>query len=61
MAAALIAIAMTPDDAVDLDAQLNKLVQMVVDRVAAVEYPRSPLHAPAHTPPSLPPASWPRL
>jgi len=38
MAAALVALAMTPDDAVDLDAQLNKLVQMVVDRVAAVEY-----------------------
>jgi hypothetical protein len=38
MAAALVALAMTPDDAVDLDAQLNKLVQMVVDQVAAVEY-----------------------
>src|SRR4051812_3997844 len=38
MAAALVALAVTPDDAVDLDAQLNKLVQMVVDRVAAVDY-----------------------
>jgi ANTAR domain-containing protein len=38
MAAALIALAVTPNDAVDLDAQLNKLVQMVVDQVAAVEY-----------------------
>jgi hypothetical protein len=38
MAAALVALAMTPDDAVDLDPQLNKLVQMVVDRVAAVDY-----------------------
>ena len=38
MAATLVALAMTPDDAVDLDAQLNKLVQMVVDRIAAVEY-----------------------
>jgi hypothetical protein len=38
MAAAFVALAMTPDDAVDLDAQLNKLVQMVVDRVDAVDY-----------------------
>jgi hypothetical protein len=38
MAAALVALAVTPDDAVNLDAQLNKLVRMVVDRVAAVAY-----------------------
>jgi hypothetical protein len=38
MAAALVALAMTPDDAVSLDAQLDKLVQMVVDRVDAVDY-----------------------
>jgi hypothetical protein len=38
LAAALVSLAMTPDDAVDLDAQLDKLVRMVVDRVAAVEY-----------------------
>jgi hypothetical protein len=38
MAAALVALAMTPDDADDLDAQLNKVVRMVVDRVAAAEY-----------------------
>jgi hypothetical protein len=38
LAAALVALAMTPDDAVDLDAQLSCLVQLVADRVAAVEY-----------------------
>ena len=38
MATAFVALAMTPDDAVDLDAQLNKLAQMVVDRVDAVDY-----------------------
>ena len=38
MAAAFVTLAMTPDDAVDLDAQLGKLVQMVADRVGAVDY-----------------------
>ena len=38
LAAALVALAMTPDDAIDLDARLSKLAQLVVDRVAAVEY-----------------------
>jgi hypothetical protein len=34
----LVALAVTPDDAVDLDAQLNKLVQMVVNLIDAVDY-----------------------
>ena len=38
MAAAFVGLAMTPDDAADLDAQLSKLIQMVVDRVDAVDY-----------------------
>jgi hypothetical protein len=38
MAAAFVALAVTPDDALDLDAQLNTIVQMVVDRVIAVDY-----------------------